>query len=350
MNALRNPSFQEASLPTWSQLIDAEREHLFPKSQYVPGEVREAIWEDVLLAPVRDILSRPGKSVRAALVQAGYAFVRPGETVPSPASALVEILHAGSLIVDDIEDDAKVRRGGKAIHRVFGVPRALNAGNWMYFLALYQIETLGLDETLKSELYQLVNQTLLACHRGQALDVGLRIGEVSKEELPALVTEISLLKTGSLTALALSLGARLAGGSPEQVSHAHRFGTELGLALQQLDDMGNLTAKSAGKKLHEDLYNGCLSWPWAWAAQSLGTLEFAQLEKACRFLREEGQGLRPNSKALARRLAEVAGPHKRRFILHRLHQLLTDLAQHFPDGAGVQLLKEQVQCLEASYV
>jgi hypothetical protein len=46
---------------------------------------------------------------------------------------VVESLHAGSLIVDDIEDDSDLRRDAATLHRIYGVPVALNAGNWLYF-------------------------------------------------------------------------------------------------------------------------------------------------------------------------------------------------------------------------
>ncbi len=123
MNALHRIQPSGDSIPAWNDFIEQQKTDFLRKSDHrsAIGSVRESHWEDSLLAPVREILSRPGKAIRASLVEAGYELIRPGETPPPAAVALVEILHAGSLIVDDIEDDSPVRRGGKAVHRIFGL-------------------------------------------------------------------------------------------------------------------------------------------------------------------------------------------------------------------------------------
>jgi geranylgeranyl pyrophosphate synthase len=263
---------------------------------------------------------------------------------------LVELLHAGSLIVDDIEDDSKTRRGGKTIHRVHGMPKALNAGNWMYFLAVHQIDALELAPGAALALYRMVNRTLLDCHRGQALDLGMRVGEVLQSEVPTLVAETSLLKTGALTGMACAVGALVAGGSDEQVAVLARFGRELGLALQQLDDLGNLSAKGPAGKRHEDLRNGRLTWPWAWAAELLAPLEFKNLELAARSIAGAGHGLRPNTRALADALLRVAGSHRRHFIVRRLRGLVGELGERFPDRNQLSHLRDEIRTLEESYV
>jgi geranylgeranyl pyrophosphate synthase len=351
MNALYRTPPSADNLPAWNDLIEQQKPALLRASDHpaVTDSVREGHWENVLLAPVREILSRPGKAIRASLVDAGYALVRPGQTAPIAATALVEILHAGSLIVDDIEDDSPVRRGGRAVHRIYGIPTALNSANWMYFLGVEQIERLGLPPETALMLHRRVNRTLLDCHRGQALDLGLRIGEVARIEIPPVVAEITLLKTGALTALAMAVGAIAAGGNPEQVACAERFGRDLGLALQQFDDMGNLTSKHVGRKRHEDLHHGRLTWPWAWAAETLDALSFARLEAAATLVREARQGGRPNTTALAARLVEIAGPLRRNFVAKQLRRSLADLDALFGEGSATKQLAAQVRLLEESY-
>ena len=352
MNAMPQTKVAPRSTLPLIELVHRQREDLFAPTDHpsVTGRVREGHWEEALLAPVNDMLGRPGKDIRARLVETGFAMVRPGACAPSAATALVEILHAGSLIIDDIEDDSKMRRGGRTIHRIHGTPKALNAGNWMYFLAVGQIEALYLPPDTTLALYRLVNRTLLDCHRGQALDLGLRVGDVLQSEVPTLVAETSLLKTGALTALACALGTLVAGGNPEQIAAMELFGRELGLALQQLDDLGNLTAKGPAAKRHEDLRNGRLTWPWAWAAELLDPLAYKNLELAARSLAVTGLGARPTPRALAEALLRVAGQHRRHFIVHRLRGMLGELAACFPAGNDVEGLREQIRTLEESYV
>ena len=352
MNSLHRIAPSADQVPNWNDFVEQQKPNLLRKSDHpaVAGSVREGHWESALLAPVSEILSRPGKAIRANLVEAGYALVRPGERPPLAALALVEILHSASLIIDDIEDDSSVRRGGRAIHRIFGVPVALNSANWMYFLAVAQIDKLNLRPETALALYRRINRTLLDCHRGQALDLGMRIGAVARTEIPSLVAETTLLKTGALTALAMAVGALAAGATDAQVGCAERFGHDLGLALQQLDDIGNLASKRAGRKRHEDLHHGRLTWPWAWAAETLDALSFARLEAAAIAVREARQGGRPNTTALAARLMEIAGPLRRNFVANRLRRSLAELGALFGEGSATAHLAAQVRVLEESYV
>lgn len=48
-------------------------------------------------------------------------------------AALCEIIHNGTLVIDDIEDSSKVRRNKPCVHLLYGVDISLNAGNFMYF-------------------------------------------------------------------------------------------------------------------------------------------------------------------------------------------------------------------------
>ena len=77
-----------------------------------------------------------GKRLRATLLEQAYVFAGGRDTAPALMVEAVEMLHAGSLVIDDFEDDSLTRRGQPALHRVIGPARAVNAGNWMYFRAL----------------------------------------------------------------------------------------------------------------------------------------------------------------------------------------------------------------------
>lgn len=317
-----------------------------------PSRLSDAHWDRALLAPVRDILSRPGKAFRARLVELAHGLVAPERPVPPAALALVETLHAGSLVVDDVEDGSIERRGAPSLHLIYGMPRALNAGCWMYFAAIDQAEALGLDAGATLALYRRCNQTLLDCHRGQALDLGLRVGEVAQAEVLPAVLETSLLKTAALTALACWVGGLAAGAGPVALRALEDFGRALGLALQQLDDLGNLTSSRDPGKRHEDLRNGRLTWPWAWAAETLEPLAYARLELAARALRSGDAAGAPGSgqaAEVAARLADLAGPHRRRYIATQVQRALAALEQHFPDRDRIAGLAAEITRLEQSY-
>ena len=77
-------------------------------------QVAERLWTGSLSGPLLELLGRPGKAFRSRLVEVAYALGReqtPGcGPMPPELPLLVEVLHAGSLIVDDIEDDSAERR------------------------------------------------------------------------------------------------------------------------------------------------------------------------------------------------------------------------------------------------
>ncbi len=241
-----------------------------------------ALARRVLHGPLADVLARPGKEVRARLVAYGYAIARrPGSPeLPPELPQLVEMLHAGSLVVDDIEDEATERRGAPALHVTHGVPVALNAGNWLYFWPLVALSRLPLAPPVLAAMHAEVSSTMLRCHHGQALDLGVRVHEVSPRELPAAVLLSTRLKTGSLLELSLRLGALAADAPPETVKALGLLGREAGIALQTLDDLGSVTSPARRAKALEDLGAARLTWPWAFLAESADELTVRSLQRA----------------------------------------------------------------------
>ena len=105
---------------------------LLPK-QSLRQEPRDAVTAEQLVRsgltqPVDEFLRRGGKRFRATLLELAYRIAGGNGNVPTPVLEAVELLHAGSLIIDDIEDGTVERRGGAAMHVKIGVPSAINAG------------------------------------------------------------------------------------------------------------------------------------------------------------------------------------------------------------------------------
>ncbi|HEU5074747.1 MAG TPA: polyprenyl synthetase family protein, partial [Polyangiaceae bacterium] len=139
-----------------------------------------------LYEPLREFLSRPSKEFRARLVESCWQLSGGTGAVPHRLASMVEVLHAGSLIVDDIEDASPERRGRPAVHVVHGLSVALNAGNWLYFMAYGLVEQLGLGPHVELGLYRWLSRTMARCHEGQALDLTVRMGLLSQAEVPKL--------------------------------------------------------------------------------------------------------------------------------------------------------------------
>jgi len=249
------------------------------------------ILADVLIRPVHDVTANPGKRIRAQLVTFSYRLLT-GDHVLSyglvkrhrSCAEVIELIHAGSLIVDDIEDGSAVRRGRPALHRVYGVPLALNAGNWLYFWPAELLKKTGLSEDDLLLVYQHYHSTLLRAHFGQALDLGARVDTLAQEAVTEVCLASMRLKTGALMGFAALLGAALTDASERLLSCLEQFGRELGVALQMFDDLGNATGKCEPSKRYEDLTLARPSWLWACAAQNSTPLHYQKFIAAARKL------------------------------------------------------------------
>lgn len=233
----------------------------------------EPVLERYLLDPIRDLIRRPSKQIRRELVALGHQLgsrrvlpTRDLEGRLELAQELVEALHAGSLIVDDIEDNSKVRRGRPSIHCLYGLPIALNSANWLYFWPLQLIEELRLPPEKELCFYRVFTKTLLRAHLGQAIDLGVKIDLTAKKDVKDVCLIAMELKTGALTALALLAGGILGNLSSEGIAALELFGRGFGVALQMFDDVGNLN-RTNGDKQFEDLMLRRPSWVWACASQ-----------------------------------------------------------------------------------
>jgi geranylgeranyl pyrophosphate synthase len=240
-----------------------------------------AHWRRAILDPALEFVARPGKQIRARLVQSAWSLAGGAGAPPEELALAIELLHAGSLIVDDIEDGSATRRGRPALHRSWGLSTALNTGNWLYFLALEVLGRAGIDERGVPADRRAV-QTLLRCHHGQALDVSIRVCELRPAEVHDVVATITSLKTASLMELAVRLAAVAAGAREETVLALARFGHELGVYLQMLDDLSSVTSAARRDKGAEDVALSRATWPWAWLAEHLDTSSFAGLQARAR--------------------------------------------------------------------
>ena len=272
-----------------------DREELSKILSLRSGGSLDDLLNPVLFAPIRDLMARPSKKIRGQLVEITYELVTPMR-LRSPAARancrvcaqIVELVHAGSLVIDDIQDGSVVRRGRPALHCQYGLPVALNAGNWLYFWPLQLLGDLNLPAEKELALYRAYQRTLLRAHFGQALDVGLRMDALDQEYVRAACYASMELKTGALIALALVMGAVLGGACDKAVAALEQFGHAFGVALQMFDDLGNLSSRRDPGKRFEDLLLRRPSWVWACAAEGLTTKSYEQFMSAVHRLPDAG--------------------------------------------------------------
>jgi len=210
--------------------------------------------DEKLLAPYHYIASVPGKDVRGKLIDCFNLWLKVPEESVSEVKDIIGDLHNASLLIDDIEDNSKLRRGVPVAHSIFGVAPVINTANYVYFLALERCHQLGNDSAMKVFVSEMIN-----LHKGQGYDIQWRdtVNCPSEEQYTSMVQD----KTGGLFRLAVGLLQSFATSC--QDSDFVPLVNNLGLYFQIRDDLINLADEEymKSKSFCEDLTEGKFSYP-----------------------------------------------------------------------------------------
>lgn len=232
---------------------------------------------DALIRPIREIADRGGKSWRSYAALACVDVVGGDSRKFVQWLAMPELMHVGSLIVDDVQDRSVLRRGGPSCHVMYGEAIAINAGTAAYFLTQHFLDADGLSDAVKLRLYDLYFEALRGGHAGQALDLAglddlmarmVQTGESTGAERRILAAH--RLKAAVPAASLARMGAIAGGGSEDQVEAVGQLFEALGLAFQIVDDVLNVRGFNADLKTRgEDIMNGTVTLP---VAKAMGLL------------------------------------------------------------------------------
>lgn len=205
-----------------------------------------------ILEPFSYINQVPGKDVRGVLIDCFQMWLQiPMEKIESVKS-IISFLHNSSLLIDDIEDNSKMRRGVPVAHSIYGTPSTINCANYVYFMALSECHQLN-----NSKAMEVFVEEMLNLHRGQGYDIMWRdqCQCPSEAEYRGMV----LNKTGGLFRLAVGL---MQAFSDNKTSYTKLLNS-LGLYFQIRDDFVNISSASymLSKSFCEDLTEGKFSFP-----------------------------------------------------------------------------------------
>ena len=220
-----------------------------------------------LITPNKNLIDLGGKRWRPLLLILCYQMAsaktkkpRINEDEVYDLTPLVEFVHTASLIHDDIEDNADLRRGKPAAHITYGLDTALNAASWLYFTAPISIDRINLDNDTKLLIYETYTRELRKLHLGQAMDIYWHRNPSifpTKEEYLQMVK----CKTGTLASLAAQLGCIAGGFTADQAKEIGHMASIIGIGFQIIDDVINLTTGNVGKKRGDDIVEGKKSLP-----------------------------------------------------------------------------------------
>ncbi len=208
--------------------------------------------------PIWNLLDRGGKRWRPVLFLLSLEAVGGDVNKYKHYSAIFEMVHNGTLMIDDIEDSSDLRRGQPCTHKVYGVDVAINAGNAMYYLPYTLIrDAKELSPEKRMALADIYGQEMLNVHIGQGMDILWHRGQkysISEDEY----LQMCAYKTGTLARMAARAGALLGGGSIEQQKALGKFSETIGVAFQIQDDLLNLAGEefAKGKGVGEDIHEG----------------------------------------------------------------------------------------------
>lgn len=201
-----------------------------------------------------------GKFIRPYIVRTSALIFGVPETRYLRAGAAVEMIHAYSLIHDDLPamDDDDMRRGRPSCHIAFDDATAILAGDALLTLAF---EVLAGGDTHPDPQVRSDLVATLAARSGGSGMVGGQMIDLESEHAAvdaALIARLETMKTGALIAYSSAAGALLGGAGTEAVNALETFGFELGLAFQITDDLLDVEGDEddVGKKVGKDAEAG----------------------------------------------------------------------------------------------
>jgi geranylgeranyl diphosphate synthase, type I len=206
------------------------------------------------------LLCTGGKRLRPFMVIKGCEML--GGTIirALPAAAAVELVHNFTLVHDDIMDNDEMRHGAATVHRYYGMPLAILAGDILFSksfeLLTFNGRKVGIaDRDITNMVVQLSRACTEICE-GQATDIGF----ASSSKLPKEQDYIDMIgkKTAALFEVSCMLGVLSAPNySSLDIANLSSFGRNIGIAFQLVDDLigvigdPKLTGKAAGNDIRE---------------------------------------------------------------------------------------------------
>lgn len=201
------------------------------------------------------LLGRGGKRLRPMCVALAARLGTGFDPRAAELAVAVELVHAATLLHDDVVDVGQTRRGAPTARLVFGNAVSIFAGDWLLVDALKRVRGAGVDGLLE-RLLDVIEEMILA----ESLQLERR-GRL--DTTAAQWMAIAEGKTAALFRWAMYAGARAGGLEPARCEALERFGADLGVAFQATDDVLDLAGdpNDMGKALFADLREGKLTYP-----------------------------------------------------------------------------------------
>jgi geranylgeranyl diphosphate synthase type I len=201
--------------------------------------------------PIWDLLNRGGKRWRPALFLMIVEALGNNSEQYVDFAMIPEVVHNGTLMVDDIEDASEMRRGKPCSYRLFGVDVAVNAGNLMYFLPLIALakEKSKISPDRLIRIYEVFVEEMVNLSFGQAMDIAWHKGIASADQInEKQYLQMCAYKTGTLARMAARMAAIIGQANEDFTTKIGHFAESIGIAFQIQDDVLDLISQEFAEK------------------------------------------------------------------------------------------------------
>ena len=222
-------------------------------NRYLEGKMHGE--PDELYAAANHLIRHGGKRLRPYMVIKSCELLGGNTRHAMPAAAAVEMIHNFSLVHDDIMDNDEIRHGVPTVHKEFGLPIAILAGDVLFSKAYQSIIQANVPPESISHLVSRLAGACVDICEGQLLDIKM----AENKEIPSQTEYITMIKkkTAALFEVSCAMGAICATQDRRDVTNLAAFGRYMGIAFQITDDligvMGDpkITKKPVGNDLRE---------------------------------------------------------------------------------------------------
>ncbi|NND86792.1 MAG: polyprenyl synthetase family protein [Nitrosopumilus sp.] len=196
-----------------------------------------------------------GKRLRPYMVIKSCQILGGRVSNAMPAASAVEMIHNFTLVHDDIMDNDEMRHGDPTVHKKFGMPIAILAGDVLFSKAYQVITESKLSAVATTRLISRLAKACVDVCEGQLLDI--KMAEEKKTPTESEYITMICKKTAALFDVSCAMGAICATNNEKDISNLSSFGRNLGIAFQITDDLigvmgdSKITKKPVGNDLRE---------------------------------------------------------------------------------------------------
>ena len=209
-----------------------------------------------------------GKRLRPYMVFQSCKILGGKSSKAMPAASAVEMIHNFTLVHDDIMDNDEIRHGVPTVHKKFGMPLAILAGDVLFSKAYQIITQSKLSSDAITELVARLAKACVDVCEGQLLDIKM----ADEKRIPTQAEYINMIgkKTAALFDVSCAMGAICATRKNKDIRNLSAFGRNLGIAFQITDDLIGVMGdpKITKKPVGNDLREGKKSLPILMAIKS----------------------------------------------------------------------------------